>query len=85
MSDPPSRRKFLGAGVLAGAGAARALTAANVQPPLAHFTGLDDLGLPADVRVDVESFAQPVLRDVACLAELPLDGVNPAFVFVPRE
>ena len=39
---------------------------------------------PLNTPADLEAFAEPVLRDVAYLAELPLDGLEPAFVYVPR-
>lgn len=84
MNDAPNRRTFLGLAVAAGAGASVALAAGEAAPRPAGFAGVDDLGLPAEARADLEAFAQPVLREVAWLAELALDGVDPAFVFVPR-
>lgn len=48
------------------------------------FAAVDDLGLEPTQRADLETFAQPVLQEAAWLEELPLDDIDPAFVFVPR-
>jgi hypothetical protein len=82
----PNRREFLATAAVAAGGCAPVALAMGGEstPPRLVFAGVDDLGLPAEARADLESFAEPVLRDVAWLAELPLEGVDPAFVFVPR-
>lgn len=84
MNDTRDRREFLVAAVVAGAGLPAALAAGETAPRRPAFAGVDDLGLPAEARADLEAFAEPVLRDVSWLSELPLDTIDPAFVFVPR-
>ena len=54
------------------------------EPPRAGLA-IDVLGLDAATRADLEAFAQPVLREARWLAELPLDGIRPAFAFTPGE
>ncbi len=80
------RRDFLIA-ALTGGTAAAASTVTGQGTPVPRppgFAGVHDLGLSPEARADLEAFAEPVLRDVAYLAELPLDGLEPAFVYVPR-
>lgn len=43
-----------------------------------------ELNLPADVLADLASFAEPVLEQARYLNELPLEGIAPGFVFIPR-
>jgi hypothetical protein len=76
-----TRRAFLASAAVAGAVAPGAASAqGRPQPsPLA----IDALRLEPAVRADLEAFAEPVLRDTAYLAELPLENVSPAFRFVP--
>lgn len=85
-----SRRGFLASTVAAGALAARdpgvethetGVAASGQQSALA----IDALGLDPATRADLEAFAQPVLREAAWLAELPLDNVAPAFRFAPED
>lgn len=69
MSDKPdglTRRGFLTA------------TAAAVALP--NGLAIDALDLDAATRADLEAFAQPVLRETRWIDELPLDGVQPAFL-----
>jgi hypothetical protein len=85
MRRREGRRAFLGKVAALGAvplagPVAGDQTGASAAPRLA----VDDLGLPPEVRADLASFAEPVLREAAWLEELPLDGALPAFVFVPR-
>ncbi len=78
------RRDFLIAALAGGAGASSAGAQDTPRTKSPAFASVDDLGLTPETRADLETFAEPVLREVAYLAELPLDGVDPAFVFVPR-
>jgi hypothetical protein len=45
---------------------------------------IHELNLPADVLADLESFSEPVLAQALYLKELPLQGVEPGFVFIPK-
>lgn len=87
MRKPQGRRRFLTQVTVLG-GLAPLAAQAETQAPAADrrvtFAAVDDLGLDLAQRADLEQFAEPVLRDAAFLEELPLDDVNPAFVFVPR-
>ena len=78
----PGRRQFLTAAALGGL----LPFAEPAEGPRGRptFAAVDDLGLEPAQRADLESFAQPVLQEAAWLEELPLDDVDPAFVFVPR-
>jgi hypothetical protein len=76
------RRSFLTSLALGGV-APFATPSAGAEPP-STFAAVDDLGLDAARRADLEAFAQPVLQEAAWLAELPLEDVDPAFVFIPR-
>lgn len=81
MPEGGGRRDFLSAVVLGG------LTpfAGPVEGKgRSTFADVDDLDLEPAERADLERFAQPVLQEAAWLEELPLDDVDPAFVFVPR-
>lgn len=49
------------------------------DPPRAGLA-IDALDLDAPTRADLENFAQPVLRETRWIDELPLDGVQPAFL-----
>jgi len=82
MTNHPGRRRFLAAAALGGV--APFVGAAEGTRPRATFAAVDDLALDAETRADLEAFAQPVLQEAAWLEELPLDDVDPAFVFVPR-
>ncbi|HUG54804.1 MAG TPA: hypothetical protein VMR21_14440 [Vicinamibacteria bacterium] len=77
------RRRFLKS-VTALGGVVSLPTLAEAARPHLCFAGVDDLGLEAAQRADLEAFARPVLEEAAWLEELPLDDVDPAFVFVPR-
>jgi hypothetical protein len=81
MGSGSGRRQFL-ASVALGAAAPLAVPEGDRGRPT--FAAVDDLGLEPALRVDLESFAQPVLQEAAWLEELPLDDIDPAFVFVPR-
>ncbi len=83
MGKPPDRRRFL-TSVTALGGLAAFTASAQEAGRCVSFAAVDDLGLDPAQRADLERFAEPVLREVAWLDELPLDDVNPAFVFVPR-
>jgi hypothetical protein len=87
MDGRPDRRRFLTSltlGGLAPLAAPLATDATAEAAARATFAAVDDLGLEPAVRADLEAFAQPVLQEAAWLEELPLDDVDPAFVFVPR-
>jgi len=58
--------------------------AAAPQPSEKNLLPIHELNLPADVLADLESFAQPVLDQARLLEELPLQGVDPDFVFLAR-
>lgn len=78
-----SRRSFVGAVAVLG----WSPLLASPGPPQAKQAGplaVHDLGLPPDVFADLESFAEPLLREARWLDELPLDDVEPAFAFVPH-
>ncbi|GEM_PF-6433737 len=45
---------------------------------------IHELKLPPDVFADLKSYARPVLAQARYLEQLPLQGVEPGFVFVPR-
>jgi hypothetical protein len=45
---------------------------------------IDELKLPSEVLARLEHGVTDVLEDARWLEELPLDGLNPGFVFVPR-
>jgi hypothetical protein len=61
-------------------------TSASGQAPAidTDLLPIQELNLPPDVFADLKSFAQPVLAQVRYLKELPLEGVDPAFIFVPK-
>lgn len=77
----PTRRTFLSSTALVGAVLPQ--VPAGQSGPQVSALGIDALGLDPATRSDIEQFAQPVLRETAYLAELPLDGISPAFTFVP--
>jgi hypothetical protein len=52
--------------------------------PEAACLPIHALNLPPDVLADLKSFAEPVLAQARYLEELPLQGVDPGFVFVPK-
>lgn len=85
-----TRRHFLATASIA-PGAALVVNAPRDQPSPPAVEGLrpglpiDALGLDPATRADLEAFAQPVLREVRWLDELPLDGIRPAFRFTPDE
>lgn len=82
MAVPARRREFLTSLALGSlAPWAASAEEARARP---SFAAVDDLGLDPAQRADLERFAQPVLQEAAWLEELPLDDVDPAFVFVPR-
>jgi hypothetical protein len=83
MRGGHSRRRFL-TSVTALGGVVPLGTPAEEARRAVSFAAVDDLGLDAAQRADLEAFAQPVLKEAAYLEELPLDDVDPAFVFVPR-
>jgi hypothetical protein len=83
MRSGHSRRRFL-TSVTALGSVAPFATPSDGAERRATFAAVDDLGLDPAQRADLESFAQPVLQEAAWLEELPLDDVDPAFVFVPR-
>ena len=76
-----TRRTFLSSAAVAGAVLPH--TIAGQSQPRRSALGIDALGLDPAIRADLEEFAVPVLRETAYLAELPLDGISPAFTFVP--
>jgi hypothetical protein len=82
MPSGSGRRDFLTS--LALGGAAPFATPSVGAAERVTFAAVDDLGLDAARRADLEAFAQPVLQEAAWLEELPLEDVDPAFVFVPR-
>jgi hypothetical protein len=82
MRSGSGRRDFL-ASLALGGGAPFATPSAGAERR-ATFAAVDDLGLDAGLRADLETFAQPVLQEAAWLEELPLDEIDPAFVFIPR-
>jgi hypothetical protein len=83
MRSGPSRRHFLTSVAALGGIAPFAAPAEGIRER-PTFVAVDDLGLEPAQRADLEAFAQPVLQEAAWLEELPLDDVDPAFVFVPR-
>ena len=70
-----SRRGF-GAKFLALSVSASVVTGAPSRP-------IDELQLPPELLAELERQAEPVLKQAALLAELPLDDVPPAFRFHP--
>lgn len=76
-----SRRGFLASAMAAGA-LVPGLAAGQPRGPRPALA-IDALGLDAETRADLETFARPVLREAAWLDELSLDGIGPAFVFLP--
>jgi hypothetical protein len=58
-----------------------AASSASARPVFA----VDLLGLDPATRTDLETLAQPVLREARWLDELPLDDVRPAFTFDPLD
>ncbi len=85
-----SRRRFLASTLTAGAlsspsAVVRAQETVSAARDQRAQLAIDALGLDPATRADLEAFAQPVLREAAWLAELPLDTVNPAFRFAPGE
>jgi hypothetical protein len=44
---------------------------------------IDELELPPEILAELQRQAEPVLRQAKILAELPLEGVAPAFHFHP--
>ena len=77
-----SRRGFLASALAVGALPSAAASAAPTTWGLQTAgRAIDALGLDAATRAELEVFAQPVLRETAWLAELPLDEFAPAFVF----
>lgn len=76
-----SRRGFLGATLGGSALISPAFATDPGQPRPA--SSVDALGLDPASLADLEAFAAPVLREAARLHELPLDGVMPAFRFLP--
>ncbi len=76
-----TRRTFLSSTALVGAVLPQAV--AGQSGTQRSALGIDALGLDPAIRADIEQFAEPVLRETAYLAELPLDDISPAFVFVP--
>ncbi len=83
MGSGHGRRRFL-TSVTALGGLAPFAAPAQEADRRVTFAAVDDLGLDPAQRADIERFAEPVLKEAAWLDELPLDDVNPAFVFVPR-
>ena len=77
-----TRRNF--AKGLAALGGAPLQPARPASAPEKDCLPIHELNLPPEVLADLESFAQPVLAQARYLEELPLEGVDPGFVFIPK-
>ncbi len=81
MSETPRRCFTKG---LAALGAAPLRAAGPAPASDTDSLPIHELNLPPDVFADLESFAEPVLAQARYLRELPLQGVDLGFVFVPK-
>jgi hypothetical protein len=48
------------------------------------YAGVDELKIPSEVLAQLEQNVPGVLEQARWLEELPLDGLAPGFVFIPR-
>ena len=79
----PTRRKFARQLAMLG-GAPMAAAAPGPAKVETECLAIHELNLPPDVFADLKSFAEPVLSQARYLEELPLQGRDPGFVFVPK-
>jgi hypothetical protein len=77
MSNPKMTRRSVAA-MAAALSVAAPVGAQDVPPPVR------DLQLPPELRAEIDQRARRAIEEARWLEELPLDGVDPGFVFSPE-